>query len=66
MTRDHIPEQLQMPKAGEFRCALCSFVRTFGTDKGALDGAAKHMLEAHRVRLTLPVRSHGGLYGGER
>lgn len=55
----------EMPiAAGEWRCQACSFTRTYGTLKGALNGAAAHLLQAHDVRLALPERSHSGLYGG--
>lgn len=52
--------------AGPWSCPRCPFSRTYATDQGALQGAAKHLLEAHRVRLMIEPRSHGGLYGGGR
>ena len=51
---------------GWWECHRCAFRRYFATVQGALEGAAAHLMARHRIRLTLPVRHHGGLLGGGR
>lgn len=62
---DDVPRVL-VRGAGLWSCPRCPFQREYATEQGALQGAAKHLLEAHKVRLMIEPRSHGGLYGGGR
>ena len=52
--------------AGWWSCPECQFRRYYETDRGAFNGAARHMKDRHALRLTLPRRHHGGLYGAGR
>jgi hypothetical protein len=58
--------ELARPYAGWWSCPDCAFRRHYATDAGALTGAARHMKDAHRVRVVLAARHHGGLLGGGR
>jgi len=63
--QDEMP-QLARPRSGWWSCPHCPHRREYATDQGALAGAAAHLLHVHRVRLTLPIRHHGNLFGGGR
>jgi len=42
---------------GEWFCPYCRFRRTFATVKGALEGAGRHLMAQHLIRLTLPSKA---------
>lgn len=37
-------------------CPHCLFHRTWGTETGAVNGVADHLMARHNIRLTLPPR----------
>ncbi len=39
-----------------FSCPKCLLTRHFATESGCVTRAAEHMLQRHRIRLTLPSR----------
>lgn len=53
-------------RAGWWFCPNCRFRRCYSTPAGAMEGIGKHLLNEHGVRLALPRRHHGGLYGAGR
>lgn len=59
MAEDHLVDDV--PRAGVWSCHVCGFRRVYATDRGALQGAAQHLMEAHRVRLKIRERHHGGM-----
>lgn len=54
---------MDFPRAGWWRCPDCSFVRFFATDRGAFEGASKHMLLAHRARLWMQRAGYAAAAG---
>ena len=38
-----------------FACPECSLTRRYATESGCVTRAAEHLLERHRIRLTLPL-----------
>lgn len=41
------------PDGVSYSCDRCAFTRTYGTEQGAINGAADHLATAHKARLTL-------------